>query len=411
VTIDATDVQAAAVALDVDGLPRTRRRRLLTTLSITQTVGYGVLYYAFAVVLTPIAADLHTSTTAVTGALAVCVIVTGLAGIPVGRWIDRRGARALMTAGSLTGGLAVAAWSQIHTVAELYAVFAVIGLASAMTLYEPAFAVVIRSVAPARRSGALLTVTIVAGFASSIFLPLTGVLTAHLGWRHALLALAAVHLAVTVPLHATAVPPDQRITPTTATATVNQGRPVVRRALRDRRFWLFLAGFTAQGAATTVIGVLLVAYLIRLGHPPALAATIAGLLGVLSVTGRLATTGLHRRHSIARITAAVFVLQALGIAVLPILGTSTIGAIGCVIVFGLGFGVATIARPALLADRYGTTAYATVAGTMSTPINVAKAIAPLAAAAIASSGAGYTAVMAAVAACCALAAASLVLAA
>jgi hypothetical protein len=88
-------------------------------------------------------------------------------------------------------------------------------------------------------------------------------------------------------------------------------------------FWHLLTGFAAQGAAVTIIGVLLVSYLIQLGHQPVCAATVAAL---------------------------------------PWVGTTTIGAIGCVTVIGLGFGVATIARPAILADRYDTTAYASISG-------------------------------------------------
>jgi hypothetical protein len=53
-------------------------------------------------------------------------------------------------------------------------------------------------------------------------------------------------------------------------------------------------------------------------------------------------------------------------------------AAACIAAFGLGFGVATIARPAILAHHYGTHRYAT----MNTPIILAKAAAPLAAAAL-----------------------------
>jgi hypothetical protein len=82
------------------------------------------------------------------------------------------------------------------------------------------------------------------------------------------------------------------------------------------------------------------------------------------------------------VTAAVFALQAVAVLALPYLGRSTIGAAVCVTGFGLGFGVATIARPAILTDRYGITRYATIAATMTTPVSAAKALAPLAAAAL-----------------------------
>ena len=177
--------------------------------------------------------------------------------------------------------------------------------------------------------------------------------------------------------------------------------------MTDRGFWLLLTGFASQGAAVAVIGVLLVTYLTALGHSPVFAATVAGLLGILSVTGRLVTTALRRRLSIGAITATVFVLQAVGVAALPWAGASAIGAICCVTAFGLGFGVATIARPAILADRYATTAYASISATMAAPMNAAKAAAPLGAAALAAGAGGFTTVMTVTAAVLVLAAAAL----
>src|SRR5262245_48073767 len=148
---------------------RDRARLLIAVLAVTQTVGYGVLFYSFAVLLVPIAADLGTSTATVTGAATLAVLTGAAAAIPIGRWLDRHGGRALLTAGSILGVATVLAWSQVDSVGQLYAVFVFIGLASAASLYEAAFPVVVSTVDPSRRDPALLTVTIVAGFASSIF--------------------------------------------------------------------------------------------------------------------------------------------------------------------------------------------------------------------------------------------------
>jgi predicted MFS family arabinose efflux permease len=358
---------------------RSRPRLLVAVFAITQTVGYGVLFYAFSVLLAPIAADLHTSTATVTGALTLAVIVAAAAAIPVGRWLDRHGGQLLMTSGSVLGVAAVVAWSQVHSVAQLYAVFAFIGLASAMTLYEAAFSVIVATIDPKRRNNSLVAVTIVAGFASSIFFPLAGLLLEHHGWRTALLILAVLLAVVTIPGHAIAVPARHHHTNAHHTGC---GAVDVRQALRDRTFWLLSLGFVAHAAAVSVMGVHLVGLLRTAGHPTTVAATLSGLLGVLSVTGRLATTGLAKRHSITTITAVVFAIQAVGAAALPTLGHTLAGAAACVTAFGLGFGVATIARPAILADRYGTARYATIAATMTTPITLAKAAAPLAAAAL-----------------------------
>ena len=353
-----------------------RSRRLITTLAVTQTVGYGVLFYAFSVLLTPIAADLRASIAAVTGAATVSILVAAVAAIPVGRWLDRHGGRAAMTAGSVIGVAAVLAWSQVRTIGQLYLVFVLIGLASAGSLYEAAFAVVIAATEPARRDRAVLAITIVAGFASSIFLPLTGWLLASYGWRSTLIVLAGILAAAAIPGHLWAVPARH----THHAGAHHRAGLRVRQALRETRFWVLTVAFVAHSAALSAVGVLLVAYLRHAGHSATVAATISGLLGVLSVTGRLATTGLARRYGMTTVAAVVFAVQAAGAGVLPHVSGSIAWAAVCITAFGLGFGVATIARPAILADRYGTHRYATIAATMTVPITLAKAGAPLAAA-------------------------------
>ncbi|WP_307798598.1 MFS transporter [Actinoplanes flavus] len=381
----------------------------MAVLAITQTVGYGVLYYAFAVLLTPTAADLDTSATAVTGAHTASILVAAALAVPIGRRLDRYGGRALMTCGSLLGTVLLLAWSRVDQVWQLYLVQIGIGIASAASLYEAAFAVIIACHRPERRSGALLALTVVAGFAGTIFLPLTGWLVDRHGWRTALLILAAVH-AVTAPLHAAVVrrppntshhpahqPDDPGIPPAAA-------RSPVRAALADRGFWLLAAGFTAHTAAISAYTVLLIAALIAWGHPPAFAAAIAGLTGVLSVTGRLITTGLRRRYRTTTITAVVFAVQAVAALALPLTATGIGGAIVAVVGFGLGFGVATIAKPVILAERYDIRRYATLAGVLVAPTTLAKACAPLAAATLHAATGSYTPVLVAVAVCCGIAA-------
>jgi hypothetical protein len=157
------------------------------------------------------------------------------------------------------------------------------------------------------------------------------------------------------------------------------------------------AAFVVQAAAGSTVGVLLIAALQEFGQPVTVAATVAGLLGVLSVTGRLVTTGFARRRGMTEVTAVIFGVQAIGVIALPHVGHAVGGAVACVIAFGLGFGVATIARPVILADRYGAARYATLAAVMMVPITLAKAFAPLMAATV-STGASFTAAGAACAA-------------
>jgi predicted MFS family arabinose efflux permease len=404
---DVTPATQEAPSPGAATVPR-RARVVVAALAVSQTVGYGCLYYAFAVLLVPMAADLHASTTEVTGALTAATLAGAVSAVPVGRWLDRHGGRALMTVGSLLGTVLLLLAAAVDDLPSLYAVWTGLGLVSGAVLYEAAFAVVVAWFPDARQRGAaLLAVTVVAGFASSIFFPLTGRLVDAHGWRTALVVLAGVHGLTTVPLHLLVRRPraDGPVPgPRPAAHPRHDRRAAVAAALGDRAFWVLTAAFVAEVFAVSVVGVHLVAYLVELGHPPAFAATIAGLLGVLSVTGRVVTTVAQRRRPLARVVAGVFALQALGVALLPLLGRSTAGAVGCVLAFGLGFGVGTIARPALVADGYGTAGFATIAGVMTVPLTVTKALAPLSAAALHGLTGDYTATAVTTGAACALAA-------
>jgi hypothetical protein len=228
-------------------------RRLVGTLAVTQAAGYGVLFYTFAVFIAPIAAELHTSTTVVTGSFTLSVLVGAAVSVPVGRWIDKHGGRGLMTLGSALGAVAVLAWSQVRTVWQLYAVLVLIGLSSAAVLYDAAFAVIVKQVEPWARARSILLVTIVAGFSSTYSSPWAGysanasdgaprcscwadLRRPHGGCRTLWRAVGAGlrHAAErNVSMHS---------------------------ALRDGGFWLLATAFTVNAAGITVIVVHLVGY-------------------------------------------------------------------------------------------------------------------------------------------------------
>ncbi len=275
---------------------------------------------------------------------------------------------------------------------QLYPVFAGLGVAMAMALYDAATAVVVSWFDPQRRARAVLAMIVVAGFASTIFMPLTGLLNQRYGWRTTLLILAALYGLVAVPLHALVIRrPPRRPAPRREDAA--RRRRLVRAAMRDSRFWCLAGAFVAHAAAMSTMTVHLVGYLVTKGHPATFAATVAGLLGVLSVTGRLLLTAARQRIRLSTVVAVVFTVQAAAALGLLLAAGSRLGAVIAVTGFGIGFGVASLAGPALLADRYGTTAYASIAGTLAAPVTLAKAAAPLTAAALYTTTGSYLPVL------------------
>jgi MFS family permease len=390
------------------GVGRGRRRGwlLVATLAASETTAYGVLAYAFGVFLLPMQQELGWSRTALTGAYSLAIIVSGVAAIPVGRWLDRHGARALMTTGAGAASLLVFAWAQVSDLAAFYAIWVGIGLAMAAVLYEPAFAVIASWYRDAaQRNRALLGLTVIAGFASVIYVPLAGWLVQTHGWRHALVVLAALLAVLTVLPNAT-LPgrrPDQLDRPadgqgTVPTAADEPAGVPLRRALGDQALWWLAAALVAATLATTTVTVHLVAYLHEQHYSAAFAAAWTGLLGAGSVGGRILVTVLGRRWPLATVTAVVFAGQALAVALL--LGLpGPAGVVGFVALFGLGVGLISLTRAALVADLYGVAAYASINGVLALPLTLARAAAPVAAAALHTATGSYRLVMVAVALC------------
>jgi len=372
--------------------------RIAGVLAVTETVSWGILYYSFAVFLVPMQRDLGASAAAVSGAFSLALVMMGVSGLVVGRWLDRHGGRALMSLGSVLAVGVVALWSRVEEVWHLYLVLAGLGVAASMVLYEPAFAVLVRWF-DRHRGRALLLVTVAAGFASTIFVPTAAALEEALGWRDALLVLAGVLAVTTVLPHALVLrrdPADLGLGPDGGPRrSPAQGGPAhglrstSRSLWSEPRFrWLTL-GFALHTLAVIGVAVHLYPFLREQGHGVAFAAGATGALGALSVTGRLVVTGLFTRFSTLHVVAAVFALQGAAAAVLLLVPASPIAAVVFVVGFGIGFGVATIARPAIVADAYGVSRYATVSAVMGLALVLAKVAGPVSVGASRTATGGY----------------------
>ncbi|HEX2086730.1 MAG TPA: MFS transporter [Solirubrobacteraceae bacterium] len=356
---------------------RRRGWAIAGALSITETVSYGVLYYAFAAFLVPMHEDLGWSTAQLTGAFSLAILISAVAGIPVGRYLDRRGPRGLMTAGAAAGALLVLAWSRVEGLAAFYAVWAGLGLVMAAVLYEAAFTVLAKHFgSPAERRTAMTAVTLVAAFASFIFVPLSQALIDAHGWRDALAILAAILAATTVPLHALvlraapAEPHPERAHAPSAAA---------REVLRTPDFWMLSTAFFLAQLAAIGTMVLAIPFLLERGHDPEFAALAVGLFGISQIPGRIVFAPLAGRVSPAATTGLVFGLVAAGIAVAVAIDAAAAVVAGFVLL-GMGNGMATLARATVIADRYGQAAYGTIAGVAGAVTIAARAAAPVAAA-------------------------------
>ena len=365
------------------------RRRALAALCVTEIVSYGVIYYAFPVLAAQITAGTGWSRTAVTLAYSAGNLAGALAGVPVGRLIQRHGPRPLMTAGSVLGALSVAGIAAAPGYGWFVAAWLAAGIASAGLYYPPAFAALTTWYGP-RRVAALTTLTLAAGFASTIFAPLASALAGPLGWRGTYLLLAAVLAAVTVPAHALFL----RLPWTPASAGPGQTGPARgadRSVLASRAFLLLVTAATLCAFAQYAALVNLVPLLTGRGMTPGLAAWALGLGGAGQVAGRLCYRQLAARLGTRWRTAAVIAAGAGVILLLGLLPGPAALLVAASVLAGAVRGVFTLTEATLVTDHWGADRYAAVNGVFNAPLTAAGAIAPSIGAAIAAAVGSYPA--------------------
>ncbi len=365
------------------------RWRVVAALGVTQVVSWGSLYYAFAVVMESVQRDLGASAPVVVGAYSVALLVSGLVAAPVGRHIDRHGARRAMTAGSVAAALLLAGLSQVTGAVALYAVWAGLGFAMGLTLYEPAFA----SLALVFREDlrkAITVLTLAGGFASTVFWPLTQWLASSVGWRDALLVLAGINLLVCVPLHALFLPPKGR--PAGSPRGAADDAAGRARLLADSHFrWLAFA-FTLNMLAFAAMGLHLLAMLKEQGFAPERAAWLAALVGPMQVTGRIAEFAFAHRLSASRVGEIALFAFPVSLLVLAFAGGTTAAVVIFAVIYGASNGVMTIVRGTVPAEIWGREGYGGLTGLMATPVLLARAAGPFAAAGVLALTGGYLAV-------------------
>lgn len=356
----------------------------LAALGIAQIISWGSFYYAFALLIPALKAELHASQAAVVGAFSVALLAAGLVSAPVGAWIDRHGARGAMGAGSLVGGLALTGLSFVQDLTLLYALWAVIGTAMAATLYDPVFAAVTRALRDTERGPrpAITMLTLFGGFASTVFWPLTQALVDGLGWRSALLALAAINIVVALPLQLQlwGLPREQRGGPAARAAAPRPPAEPLGALLRHPLFIGLAAAFTLNTLVFSALSVHLIGLLQSKSLTAAQAALVGASIGPVQVFGRAVEylfLGRWQASTLGRLV--ICLLPAALVALLLAQGVSA--AMGLfVLLYGFGNGMITIVRGALPVELWGATRYGLINGFLATPVLLAKAAGPMAAA-------------------------------
>jgi MFS family permease len=348
----------------------------VVVLCVTEIVSWGVLFYVFTVLADPIRDSEGWPLTHVVAVFTAAQLVAAGVGLWVGRHLDRHGPRLVMTGGSVLGVLAVVLIAVAPSLPLFAAAWVLAGVAMSATLYPPAFATV-NHWAGAQRVRALTAVTLVAGFASTVFAPLTALLLAHGSWRSTYLLLA-VPLAVTIPLHWFGLKRPWTVDGT-AHATDGDGAHADTHSSPDpgrHEFWLLAVAFTLAGFCVYAVVVNLVPLLTDGGLTVGQAAIALGIGGAGQVAGRLVYGLLVVRLPVRRRTIAVLGAGALTTLALAVSAGSLFLACAASFAAGTARGIFTLIQATAVADRWGTRAVGARTAFLTGGVMAATAFAP-----------------------------------
>ncbi len=346
----------------------------IAALGVTQIIGYGTLYYSFSILAPDMAASLAWSQEWIFGALSIALLVGGLSAPWLGVLIDRIGAGRVMTIGSAVAAAALAACAFAPGKGSYVAALIAIEVAANLVQYGAAFALLVQ-LRPAVAQQSITYLTLIAGFASTIFWPITSALHAQLSWQNVYLVFAGLNLMVCLPLHAWL---SHGLTVSRREAATNPTAPVPGSLAPSHRrmgFALMTTAFAVQYLASASVLVHMVPLLAGLGLGTT-AALVSTLFGPSQVASRLINmlfgTRLDAIH-LAMISAAFIPA---GTLILELTAPAIPGAMVFAVVFGMGNGLLSIVTGTLPLALFGSDGYGKLQGKMMAARLIVSASAP-----------------------------------
>lgn len=344
-------------------------------LGLSQIIGYGSLYYSFGVLAPDMALDFGWPEQWIFAALSGSLLVGGLVAPISGRWADRFGAGQLMAWGSVAAAAALVICALAPHVVIFVAGLVALEIASAFVLYSTAFAA-LAQLEPGSAQRRITYLTLIAGFASTIFWPLTSFLNELMSWREVYLVFAGLNLLLALPIHLWIARRGRLLRARLATGSLAPV-PLVQPADEGRVLALMLFGFAVIGFVSSAILVHMLPMLGALGLG-ASAVLVTTLFGPAQVLSRLVNMQFGKGLSQPALGVIGALCLPLGVVALAVTAPWPPGAALFAITFGLGSGLSSIVSGALPLALFGTTGYGQKLGWISSARLVASSLAPFA---------------------------------
>jgi predicted MFS family arabinose efflux permease len=349
--------------------------RAVAGLGFTQIVGWGTTFLMPSVLGRHIQDDLHMPSELVFAGITVLFAVGAFLAPRIGRRIDRTGPRLIMTAGSIVYGLSLLTTALSQGPVVYLLSWAGMGIASTLALSVPS-SIALAQVAGPRARQAISMLTVIGGFASTVFFPLAGALDVLVGWRGTLAIYAAIHLFACAPIHFFMLPKGAPVVAqgSAAAASLSGGVPV---EMRPQVYRLLSISLCFGAFVFTGMIIYMIEVLRAMGHSTASAVFLGSMVGPAQVGIRAFELLFGHRYSI--MNSSVF-----GSALLPLclIGALLAGgnfavAFVCMIAYGMSNGLKAVQRSTLPLALFGRGQFGAYMGRLALPQGIVSAASPI----------------------------------
>jgi MFS family permease len=338
-----------------------------------------VFFQGFQVFFLPILREFGWSRALTSGAFSLRQLESGLLAPGIGFLVDRFGPRIVILAGVILAGVGMIMLGYVNSLWTFYAAFLLASLGVSGASHGVSWAVAVANWFD-RLRGRALGIAMLGPVVGGPFVVVVAILEEMLGWRTAIIMLGGGVLIVGIPLAmvARARPepygylPDGAVPEETEKSEAEAGGPAlegasngftVAQAVSTRDFWVLTVMFAFMFMGISGLMVHLIPMLEDMNYSSAQAASILGLLFLLSGIGRIGAGLLADVIEFRIVLAGLIVCQMVGLVVLSMIGPSQIWLVGIfALTFGIGFGGTIPLRPFLIMQIFGARAFGALQG-------------------------------------------------
>lgn len=343
----------------------------------TTTIGYGTIYYSFTIMSTQIQNEFGWSKSFLFAIFSLGILLGGFLAPTVGKLLDHHGARIIMTVGSFLCFLGLYGISFIETQWQYIVAILFLEIVSTLVLYESAFVAFSQLVGNNARTP-ITQITLIAGFASTIFWPLISYLLTIMHWRDVYLTLGLFHILLAMPIHYFVLKSNLLIDNESKENTMASLPTTLslQNSERKEAKWYLIFVFSLIAIPVTVMQTHFMGLLAEFGFEMATAVLLGTIIGPAQVIARIFEIAFAKKITPLQSGYYSILVLCVGLVALIFSGYSYYFALLFVILYGAGQGLVAVIRGSIPLYLFGKKGYGKMNGNINLYRNIVVATVP-----------------------------------